>query len=207
MVDENIKEAREQEASMDAEAVGTESEAAVENACTEESAEEAKADERAEKKKSKKTDAKVAELEKKLSEAVAANAELNDRYLRMAAEYENFRKRSAKEKEGIYADAYADALTSILPMIDNLERAVGVEGADAVAKGLEMTLKGAQEALNKMCVEAFGASGDAFDANIHNAMMMVDDENVESGHIVTVFQKGYKKGDKIIRYAMVTVAN
>ncbi len=164
-------------------------------------------EEKTEKKKSKKADAKLAELEKKLADADAATAELNDRYMRMAAEYDNFRKRSAKEKEGIYADAYADALKAILPIIDNLERAVGVEGAEAVAKGLEMTLKGAGEALAKMGVEAFGAEGDAFDANIHNAMMMVDDENAESGNIVTVFQKGYKKGDKIIRYAMVTVAN
>ncbi len=169
--------------------------------------EEVKAEEKTDKKKSKKADQRVAELEKKLSESEEATAELNDKYMRMAAEYDNFRKRSAKEKEGIYADAYADALVSILPIIDNLERAVGVEGADAVAKGLEMTLKGAEEALAKMGIEAFGAAGDVFDANIHNAMMMVDDENAESGNIVTVFQKGYKKGDKIIRYAMVTVAN
>ncbi len=193
MVDENIKEAVE------------ESEA---NAEAQESAQEqAQVDDKVEKKKNKKLDAKIAELEKKLSEADAAAAEQNDKYMRLAAEYDNFRKRSAKEKEGIYADAYSDALKSILPIIDNLERAVGVEGADAVAKGLEMTLKGAGEALEKMGVEAFGESGDVFDANIHNAMMMVDAEGVEEGHIVTVFQKGYKKGDRIIRYAMVTVAN
>ena len=146
-------------------------------------------------------------LKKKLADADVAAAEQNDRYLRMAAEYDNFRKRSAKEKEGIYADAYADALKNILPMIDNLERAVGVEGAEALSKGLEMTLKGAAEALEKMGVEPFGAEGDIFDPNMHSAMMMVDDENHKEGEIVTVFQKGYKKGDKIIRYAMVTVAN
>ncbi len=182
-----------------------------ENAETAEAAKTGEAEtvteEKNDKKKSKKTDAKVAELEKKLSEAEDANAALNDRYMRMAAEYDNFRKRSAKEKDGIYADAYADALKNILPIIDNLERAVGVGDTESVSKGLEMTLKGAGEALTKMGVEAFGAPGDVFDANIHNAMMMVDDENVESGNIVTVFQKGYKKGDKIIRYAMVTVAN
>ncbi len=169
--------------------------------------EAAEPEEKPDKKKNKKSDAKLAELEKKLADAENAASELNDKYMRMAAEYENFRKRSAKEKEGIYSDAYADALKSILPIIDNLERAVGVEGAEAVAKGLEMTLKGAEEALVKMGVEAFGAEGDAFDANIHNAMMMVDDENHKEGEIVTVFQKGYRKGDKIIRYAMVTVAN
>ena len=168
---------------------------------------EAPAEDKADKKKNKKLDAKIAELEKKLEKADALAAEQNDKYMRLAAEYDNFRKRSAKEKEGIYADAYADALKSILPIIDNLERAVGVEGADAVAKGLEMTLKGAAEALEKMGVEAFGAEGDEFDPNMHNAMMMVDDENHKEGEIVYVFQKGYKKGDKIIRYAMVTVAN
>ena len=172
-----------------------------------EKANEAPAAEKADKKKSKKNDAKIAELEAKLAESEKALAEQNDKYMRMAAEYDNFRKRSAKEKEGIYSDAYADALKSILPIIDNLERAVGVEGADAVAKGLEMTLKGASEALTKMGVEAFGAEGDQFDPNMHSAMMMVDDENFTEGQIVTVFQKGYKKGDKIIRYAMVTVAN
>lgn len=167
---------------------------------------EEKAD-KADKKKSKKLEAKISELEAKLADADKTAAEQNDKYLRLMAEYDNFRKRSAKEKEGIYYDAYADALKSILPIIDNLERAVGVEGAEAVAKGLEMTLKGASEALEKMGVEAFGAEGDEFDPNMHNAMMMVDDENHKEGEIVTVFQKGYKKGDKIIRYAMVTVAN
>ena len=137
MVDENINEVTEE---------------AVENT--------AEPEVKAEKKKSKKTDAKIAELEEKIAAAQAATEELNDKYMRLYAEYDNFRKRSAREKEGIYADAYADALKSILPIIDNLERAVGVEGADAVAKGLEMTLKGAEDALNKMGVEAFGASGD-----------------------------------------------
>jgi molecular chaperone GrpE len=164
-------------------------------------------DGKADKKKAKKQDAKIAELEKALEAKNAELAEQNDKYMRMMAEYDNFRKRSAKEKEGIYADAYADALTSIIPIVDNLERAVGVSEAEAVLKGLEMTLKGADEALQKMGVEAFGAEGDAFDPNIHNAVMMVDDENHKEGEIVSVFQKGYRKGDKIIRYAMVTVAN
>ena len=193
MTEENVKNAAEEVAAEQAPAENTQN-------CAPE-------DEKADKKKSKKENAKIAELEGKLKEAEAALAEQNDKYMRMAAEYDNFRKRSAKEKDGIYSDAYADALKSILPIIDNLERAVGVEGADAVAKGLEMTLKGASEALEKMGVEAFGAEGDAFDPNMHNAMMMVDDEAHKEGEIVTVFQKGYKKGDKIIRYAMVTVAN
>ena len=164
-----------------------------------EGAEDAK-ETKADKKKNKKLEGRIAELE-------AALAEQNDKYMRMMAEYDNFRKRSAKEKEGTYADAYADALTSIIPIIDNLERAVGVTDADGVLKGLEMTLKGASEALTKMGVEAFGAEGDQFDPNIHNAVMMVESDERAEGEIVSVFQKGYKKGDKIIRYAMVTVAN
>lgn len=200
MTDENIKENA---------AESAESADVAEQAVTEEKDTQgtAQTEEKADKKKNKKLDAKIAELEKKLADADVAAAEQNDKYLRMAAEYDNFRKRSAKEKEGIYADAYADALKSILPIIDNLERAVGVEGVEALSKGLEMTLKGAAEALEKMGVEPFGAEGDTFDPNMHSAMMMVDDENHKEGEIVTVFQKGYKKGDKIIRYAMVTVAN
>ena len=190
MIDENVKEVTEENVPETEQVEGT-----------------AQTEVKSEKKKSKKVDPKIAELEAKLAEAGVAAAEQTDKYMRLAAEYDNFRKRSAREREGVYADAYADALKSILPIIDNLERAVGVEGADAVAKGLEMTLKGAEDALSKMGVEAFGASGDAFDPNMHSAMMMVDDENFTEGQIVTVFQKGYKKGDKIIRYAMVTVAN
>ena len=170
-------------------------------------AENAEVESKADKKKSKKADAKIAELEKALDVKNAELAEQNDKYMRMMAEYDNFRKRSAKEKEGTYSDAYADALTSILPIIDNLERAVGVNEAEAVLKGLEMTLKGAAEALTKMGVEAFGAEGEAFDPNIHNAVMMVESDERAEGEIVSVFQKGYRKGDKIIRYAMVTVAN
>ena len=200
MTDENIKE----NAAETAESADVSEQTAGAEADAQQTAQ---TEEKADKKKNKKLDAKIAELEKKLADADVAAAEQNDRYLRMAAEYDNFRKRSAKEKEGIYADAYADALKSILPIIDNLERAVGVEGAEALSKGLEMTLKGAAEALEKMGVEPFGAEGDTFDPNMHSAMMMVDDENHKEGEIVTVFQKGYRKGDKIIRYAMVTVAN
>ena len=158
-------------------------------------------------KKSKKLEGQIAELERQLEEKNAEIAAQNDRYLRMMAEYDNFRKRSAKEREGIYADAYADALTSILPIIDNLERAVGFTEADQVQKGVEMILKSAGDVLTKMGVEAFGAKGDIFDPNMHNAVMHIDDEEHKEGEIVEVFQKGYKKGDKIIRYAMVQTAN
>ena len=174
-----------------------------------ESAEEQTADKGKTKsdKKSKKLDSQIAELERKLEEKTAEIAEQNDRYLRMMAEYDNFRTRSAKEREGIYADAYADALISILPIIDNLERAVGFTEAEQVQKGVEMILKSAGDVLSKMGVEAFGAKGDIFDPNMHNAVMHIDDEEHKEGEIVEVFQKGYKKGDKIIRYAMVQTAN
>ena len=167
-----------------------------------ETAEEVKTSEK-KKKKHAELDALKEEIEALKTEA----KEKDDKYLRLAAEYDNFRRRSREEKDATYSSAMADTVAELLPIIDNLERAVGVEGADAVAKGLEMTLKGAAEALEKMGVEAFGVEGDQFDPNMHNAMMMVDDDNHSEGQIVTVFQKGYKKGDRVIRYAMVTVAN
>lgn len=162
---------------------------------------------KADKKKLKKAEAQVAELEKKLE---AANAELeaaNDKYMRMIAEYDNYRRRTAKEKDGIYADAYADALKGILPIIDNLERAVGVSEADALQKGLSMTLKGAEDALAKMGITSFGEKGETFDPEKHNAVMHIEDEGHGEGEITEVYQKGYAKGDRILRFAMVIVAN
>ena len=152
------------------------------------------------KKKSKKSD-------KLLEEKEAQINELNDKYLRLAAEYDNFRRRSAKEREGIYGDAYADAMAAIMPVIDNLERAAMYNDAEKVRAGLELTLKGFTDTLDKLGIKAFGEVGDAFDPNIHNAVMHVEDEEKGEGEIVDVFQKGYKKGDKVIRYAMVKVAN
>lgn len=162
---------------------------------------------RAEKKKVKELEKKLAECEKSLEAKTQDCAVTADKYLRMMAEYDNFRKRSAKEKEGIYADAYADALKSILPIIDNLEKAAEYKDAEKVSKGVEMILKSASDALDKMGVSSFGAKGEQFDPNRHNAVMHVEDESLEEGVIVDVFQKGYSKGDKILRYAMVTVAN
>ena len=162
---------------------------------------------RSDKKKLKKAEAQIAELEGKLE---AANAELaaeKDKYMRMIAEYDNYRRRTAKEKDGIYADAYADALKGILPILDNLERAVGVGEAEALQKGLAMTLKGAEDALTKMGVTAFGAKGETFDPEKHNAVMHIEDEQYGESEITEVYQKGYAKGDKILRFAMVIVAN
>ena len=139
-------------------------------------------------------------------EAAKAEAEAaNDKYLRMMAEYDNFRKRSAKEKEGVYADAYADCIAGILPILDNLERAAAFDQLEGLKKGLEMTAKAFADALEKMGITEIETK--VFDPNLHNAVMHVEDESLGESEIVEVFQKGYAKGDKVIRYAMVKVAN
>ncbi|MBE6631847.1 MAG: nucleotide exchange factor GrpE [Ruminococcaceae bacterium] len=147
------------------------------------------------------------ENEKALKEAKDALEESNDKYLRMAAEYENYRKRTAKEREGLYSDAYVDALKEILPIIDNLERAVAAEGGDKISDGLKLIMSQVSDTLSKMGAESYGAPGDSFDPEIHNAVMHIEDDSIGEGEITEVFQKGYKKGDKIVRYAMVKVAN
>ena len=155
----------------------------------------------------KKENKEIKKLKDQLEKTEADLAAANDKYLRMIAEYDNFRKRSAKEKEGAYADAYSDALSAILPVIDNLERALMFSEGEALTEGVKMTLKQFEDALSRLGVEAFGARGDAFDPHFHNAVMQVEDAELEAGTIAEVFQKGYKKGDKIIRDAMVKVAN
>ena len=148
-----------------------------------------------------------AELEKKLAAAEAQKKADDDKYLRMLAEYDNFRRRAAKEKDGVYADAYSDAIGALLPVLDNLDRAVGCKDPEALAGGLALTLKSFNEALGKLGVEEIKADGETFDPNLHNAVMHVDDESAGDGQVVEVFQKGYKKGDKVIRHAVVKVAN
>lgn len=157
------------------------------------------------KKKVKKPDTELAELTKKLAAKTAECEECNDKYLRMMAEYDNFRKRSAKEKEAVWADAYSDCIAHLLPILDNLERASKSNNVEAVTKGLEMTVKAFDEAMQKMGVAEIECK--TFDPNLHNAVMHVEDEAYGEGEIVEVFQKGYCKGDKVIRYAMVKVAN
>lgn len=150
---------------------------------------------------------KIKALEAELAEAKAKFEEINDKYLRMLAEYDNFRKRSAKERESVYSDAYTDALSGILPVLDNLERAEGCTDADGLSKGLELTLKSFKDTLERMGVKEIEALGKTFDANLHNAVFHVDDESYGEGEIVEVLMKGYTKGDKVIRYSMVKVAN
>lgn len=155
----------------------------------------------------KKLRAECARWEEKVNELTAQAEEMKDKYLRTLAEYDNYRKRTAKEREGIYADAYADCVQNLLPLLDNLERASQFTEGDQVAQGVKMILGTLPDILGKMNVSAFGAPGDTFDPAIHNAVMHVDDEQYGEGEIVEVFQQGYKYGDKIIRYAMVRVAN
>ena len=179
-------------------------------ACAEESYGEEKAS-RGEKKKQKKTEAELNEVKKSLEKKEAELAELNDKYTRLFAEYENFRKRTAKERESIYADAVCDALTQILPVLDNLERAAQYNTEDVaetqMGKGLELTLKSFVETLAKLGVSEIEAQGKPFDPNVHNAVMHVEDESVGENQIVEVFMKGYAKGEKVLRHSMVKVAN
>ena len=135
-------------------------------------------------------------------------AEAADKYLRLAAEYDNYRKRTAKEKDGIWTEAKAQTVAAFLPVYDNLERALKQDTADeAYKKGVELTMKGLQDALTGLGVEVIPALGETFDPNRHSAVMHVDDEEAGENTIVEVFQQGFLCGDKVIRFAMVKVAN
>ena len=154
-------------------------------------------------KKEKKQDKRAEEIEALKAEL----SELNDKYLRMAAEYDNFRRRSREERDALYDSALSDTVSELLPIIDNLERAALYDDGEKVKEGLVMTLASVKSVFEKMGVEAFGECGETFDPNIHNAVLHVDDESLGDGEIVDVFQKGYKKGKRIIRFAMVKSAN
>ena len=169
---------------------------------------------KAEKKEKKQTAKELEELKKANEELKKQVEELNGKLeadhesmLRIAAEYENYRKRTVKEKEGIYGDAYVDAVTQLLPILDNLERAVGFAESGNLAEGVNMTLNMFKETFAKMGVEEIATEGVAFDPNLHNAVMHVEDDSLGENMIAETFSKGYKKGDKVIRYAMVKVAN
>ena len=135
------------------------------------------------------------------------NAE-HDAHLRLAAEYDNFRKRTIKEKEASYGNGKADAVAKMLPVYDNLERALNQETSDAAyKKGVEMTMAELVKIFTSLGVEIFGNVGDQFDPNLHNAVMHIENEELEENSISAVFQKGFKIGDKVVRFAMVQVAN
>ena len=132
----------------------------------------------------------------------------HDTYLRLAAEFDNFRKRTAKEKDQSYGNGKADAIAKLLPIYDNLERALNQPTEDAAyKKGVELTMNELVKILNGLGVEIFGAPGDAFDPALHNAVMHIEDESLGENVIAQVFQKGFKLGDKVVRFAMVQAAN
>lgn len=141
-------------------------------------------------------------------DSAAAVKAAEDRYMRLAAEYDNFRKRSARERDALYADVRADTVIKFLPVYDNLLRAIAAapEG-DPCRKGVEMTLAQFETVLTKLGVTPIEALGQKFDPTIHNAVMHTEDSDVEESIVVEEFEKGFKLGDKVIRFSMVKVAN
>lgn len=142
--------------------------------------------------------AKIEELEKK-------HLEEQDKYLRVLAEYDNFRKRTVKERDSIYSDAYIDCVKQLLPVIDNIDRVTTLEADASFMDGLKLIVNSVHQTLEKMGVTEIETK--TFDPNLHNAVMHIDDEAYGEGEIVEVFQKGYALKDRVIRYAMVKVAN
>ena len=146
--------------------------------------------------------------ETELEKAQKALAKEHDQYLRLAAEYDNFRKRSRKEKEALYTDIKAETVAKFLPVYDNLERALANETADeAYKKGVELIMVELKKIMTGLGVEEFGETGDPFDPNAHNAVMHVENEELGENVLAQVFQKGFRIGEKVIRHAVVQVAN
>ena len=169
-------------------------------------------------KENEKNEIPVEEVAEEVVEETVETAEVNpfeekynaehDAHLRLAAEYDNFRKRTVKEKEASYGNGKADAVAKMLPVYDNLERALNQPTEDeAYKKGVEMTMNELVKIFTGLGVEIFGEKGDQFDPNLHNAVMHIDDETMEENSIAMVFQKGFKIGEKVVRFAMVQVAN
>ena len=159
------------------------------------------------KKKKSSSENEIALLKAEIEKLTAEAKEKDDKYLRLAAEYDNFRRRSREEKDATYAAAMSDTITELLPIIDNLERASAFDDGEKVKAGLDMIAASVGSVLTKLGVESFGAPGDKFDPNLHNAIMHDEDDSEKEGEITDVFQKGYKKGNKIIRFAMVKTIN
>ena len=200
-------EAQEEAVQAEEEAAAAEEAAAPEVEAAENS--EAPKSDKAEK-KSRREEKKAAKKkeEERLSALESENAALNDKYLRICAEYDNFRRRSQKEKENLYGDIKADIVQKFLPVYDNLERALrqGTED-EAYRKGVEMIMTQFESTLEKLGITPIECLGEKFDPALHNAVMHVEDEEKGENEIVEVFQKGFKLGDKVIRFAMVKVAN
>jgi len=186
--DEEIKEELEEEAAEAEETV-------------EEAAEDTEKEENADNAAEENTQSEEEKLKAELADS-------KDKYLRLMAEYDNFRKRSAKERLDISASVKADTLSDILPVLDNFERALGTETQDeAYKQGIEMIFKQFSDALTKLGIEAIDPVGEVFDPNIANAVNQIEDPELGENVVAQVFQKGYRIGDKVIRYAMVVVAN
>ena len=146
-----------------------------------------------------------------LDEAQKLADEFKDKFLRVSAEYENFRKRTQKEKESLYADGKAACAQSFLPLADNMDRALEAAKAEdaenPIVKGMEMIFRQFEDILKSLSIEAIPAVGEQFDPEFHNAVMHIEDEETDANTIVEEFQKGYKMGDKVLRHSMVKVAN
>ena len=200
MADEKKKETAE-ETEPNIEANEKEEKAAGQEAAPEEKPEK-QAEKKQEGKKAKKKADKAAELEAELTKQ-------KEHYLRLAAEYDNFRKRSQREKDAVGSDMKAYILGEILPVIDNFERAAGNSSADfeSYRKGIEMTFEQMSNIIKKLGAEPFGEVGDKFDPNAYSAVMHIESEDFGENEVSQVFSKGYKLGDKIVRFAVVQVAN
>lgn len=156
----------------------------------------------------KKAEAAKQQEASEFEKAQQALAQEHDSYLRLAAEYDNYRKRSQKEKDNLYTEIRSETVEKFLPVYDNLERALAQETQDAAfKKGVEMTMNQLVSVMEKLGVESFGAAGDHFDPQLHNAVMHIEDESLGENVIAEVFQKGFKVGEKVVRFAMVKVAN
>ena len=164
-----------------------------------------------EEKKNKKTKETEEVIEEKAEQAeVQQEEDYKDKWLRLMAEYDNYRKRTIKEKDMMYSDGIVSAITDFLPLIDNIDRCVE-SSKDTKDKGLlegiELIRKQAEDVLSKLSIESIDAVGEIFNPDIHNAVMHIEDDEHEPGTVVEEFQKGYKMGDRVIRYSMVKVAN
>ena len=174
---------------------------------TTEAEEEAEVKKEAKKEKKTKKNSEVEALKAEMEKLSTELAALKDSHLRTLAEYDNYRKRSQREKEATYGDAKANTLKLILPAIDNLDRALenNADDVEVYRKGVEMTVTQLKEILKNMEVESFGQVGDEFDPNIHSAVMTVENDELSENTVAAVFEKGYKMGDRILRFATVQV--
>ena len=157
--------------------------------------------------KKEKKPSKTAQLEQKLAAKEEELAALNDQYQRMLAEYANYKRRTEQEKLQIGAYTKADVLTALLTSVDNMEKAISAPAGDDYKTGVDLVLRQFMEALQKLGLESVGVEGEPFDPNVHNAVMREDADGIDEETVTAVFQKGYKLGDRVLRPAMVKVAN